>query len=143
VDSRDTPRHVQVAITEAQIKIIAQLKLSGIKNEEVAKQLGLTVYQVRKVEEREEFKFAIKDLADDMVRTAASMWKGAMGKLIPKALAALEKGLDAGKIDAVKVVLTTLGLDKMENTPNTGTLQIVLPDYQSKKETVIDVTKEV
>lgn len=137
-DSQSVPRDVLQTISDSQLKILAQLKLTGIKNEDAAKQLGLTVYQIRKMEEKEEFKDLIRELSEQMVKEAVNTWKGSVSKLIPKALAALEKNLDLGKIEAVKVVMSSIGLDKVENQNSGGTLQVILPDY-TKVEKKVDV----
>ena len=138
-NSHATPREVLQAVTDGQLKILAQLKLTNVPNEEAAKQLNMTVYQVRKVQEKPEFQDAIRNLSDEMVRTSALIWKGAMGKLIPKALSVLESNLEKDKLEAVKIILTSIGLDKVEANTSSGTVQVILPAFpKTEKEIVVN-----
>lgn len=135
-----TPKEVEALVKESKTKILASLTLSGIKNEDAAKQLNISVYAVRKIQESDAFKSELRSLTDDMVKTAATTWKGSMNRLIPKALAALEKGLEAGKLDAVKLVMTTLAVDKHETgQTQDAVVQVVLPNYQPKDEKNVDI----
>jgi hypothetical protein len=136
---KSVPEATERALLEAKMRLLAQLKLSNVSNEDAAKQLGITIYQVRKLEERDEFRDVIKELTEDMVKVAAQQWKGSVSKLIPKALSTLEKGLDQGKLDAVKIILTSIGLDKVEQTASGGTLQVILPDYNKGRDINVEV----
>lgn len=142
-NSNGIPREVQEVLAESHLKILAQLTLTGVNNKEASTKLGISEYAVRKIQETEEFKAELRSLSDEMVRVASSTWKGAMGRLIPKALVALEKGLEAGKIDAVKVVMTSIGLDKVDNAPQSGTLQVILPDYNKREKVIGPDGKEI
>lgn len=134
------PEAVGQVINESQSEILASLKLTGVTNEEAAKQMGITLYKVRKLQENEEFKKHLSNVAESMVRTASNTWKGMMEDLIPLAHKALIQALKKGDLKGVEIVLKTLGIDKQTQAASGGTLQVILPDY--KKETVINVKDE-
>lgn len=136
-NSHATPREVLQTVAESQLKILAQLKLTNVSNEEAAKQLNMTNHQVRKLQEKPEFQDEIRAIADDMVKTSALIWKGAMGKLIPKALSVLESNLNKDKLEAVKIILTSIGLDKVESTASSGTVQVILPNFAKTEKDII------
>lgn len=137
-NAHSTPRSANEVLDTAKVRLLAQLKITNLSNEEAAKHLGISIHQVHKLEKTEDFKVAVREITEEMMKTAAMHWKGAMGKLIPKAIKVLEKCLDEGDLEAVKVVIKGFGMDQMETAQANNSLTVVLPDF-SRVEKHVDV----
>lgn len=131
--STGTPKEVTETIEESKSKLIATLAFSGLTTTEIAAKVDMSEYRVSRLMKEPEFKALLKASAEDMIADSANIWKGAMWKLIPKALKVIEKALDEGELEAVKLVMKSVGVEKTEVAPSGGTLQVILPDYKSEK----------
>lgn len=139
-DNYGVPQDVEVVIKESQSEILANLKLTGISNEDCAKQLGVSLYRVRKIQEQEDFKKHLREASDHLVTQAANTWKGMMNDLIPLAHKTLVTALKRGDLKGVEIVIKTLGIEKqVQQTGSGGNLQIILPDYKQEKSIDVEV----
>jgi hypothetical protein len=141
-DPYGIPKDVTEVVNESQSVILARLTLSGVSNEAAAKQLGVSKYQIRKLQKSEDFKKHLKDASEDLVSLASNTWKGMMQELIPLAYEALKKALDKGDLKGVELMIKTLGIDKQVAAPQSGNLQIILPDYKTEKLVNVEVKSD-
>ncbi len=127
-------------IRETQIQQVAHMLMAGNIVRDIAAATGLSTQQVNKMTAKDDFKAYLREYSEKMVATAANTWKGAMMERIPIALKALDKSLKAGDLEAVKIMMRTLGVDKLpEQSQQAQSLQIILPDYNNTK--VVEVEK--
>lgn len=124
----------QALVEQTRHDTIAAMLISGRSVSSIAEELKLSRSAVNKITKTPEFKAHLQDISDSMVSTAVNAWKSAMSGLISKSMAVVERKLDEGDLDAVKVVMKSIGMDKQVETQQQGTLQIVLPDYNRKPE---------
>lgn len=121
---------------------LASLLISGLTVRAAAKQMQLSERQAFRLMETDEFKAVLRESADKLLSTAASTWKGAMSQRMTKALAVLDAKLDANDLEAVKLIVRTLGVEKVSEAPVQGNIQIVLPDYNKPKTIDIEVDND-
>lgn len=136
-ESYSVPQDVKEVLQESHTQILARLKLANVSNEDAAKQLGVTVHRVRKLMEMEEFKSVLRDETDKLTKEAVTTWKGQVSKLIGKSLSVLEKNLDKGNLEAVKLVLRSIGADEVKEESGNTAINVILPNF--KQERVIEV----
>lgn len=122
------------AMDDSQAKIVASYMLQGHTILEIAEKTGLTKHRVEKLYKSDELKKHLSTISDQLVSVAASTWKGALMERIPKALAVIDKKLNEGDLEAVKIIVKSLGIDKQENPDRGGSLTVVLPEFKREKD---------
>jgi hypothetical protein len=120
-------------------KLIAMYRLQQMSITNIAKKVGARPETIHKVMATDEYKQEYRDLVNNAVAEAANDWKAEVSSLRDAALKALKNKLEANDINAIRIVMTTLGLDKQEVSSPQPALTVVLPDYQgSKKSKEVD-----
>lgn len=128
------------AIEQAMETKVLALILQGIPQYKIAKELGVTRYQVDKICSSDAFRSALKTEGDRIVARAREAFKGKLDVLAPLAYEALKKNLLDGKIEGVRVFAQIAGLLKedTEGQQKDTNLTVVLPG--AKLEGVIPAT---
>lgn len=118
----------------AQLQQIVALTLVGTPEIRIAEQLGVSRHRVRKVRNSDAFKKELDDVAAQSKASAKAAVESELDRLAPKALKALEKALDEGKVDAVRTYFEAIGLkDKNADAGGTGVIQLILPGAEAPK----------
>lgn len=124
-------------LAEVRHQHIATLLVAGLTVKQIAEDVKLSQKQVGQIIGTEEFRLVLREYADKLVGAAANTWKAAMNTRIAKALKVLDNRLEKDDLEAVKLVMKSIGVEKMSETQQSGTLQIVMPDLN--KSTIIEV----
>lgn len=127
------------AIHDAQVSSVVSLKLNNVTVKEIAKQLHLTQYAVTKIIDSEEFRLQLRELSDRVVDTAANTWKATISELVGEAKRVLKEKLAENDLEAVKIVVRSLGVEKQEQQIQQGNIQVILPDYTKPTKEVANV----
>lgn len=114
-------------------KQIASLLIGGAKMKDVSKEIGLSLTQLGRVTDTEEFRAVLREVSDKLLANAANTWKASVSELVGQSVKVLKAKLDQNDLEAVKLIVRTLGVEKQVEAPQSGTLQIVLPDYNQPK----------
>lgn len=120
-------------VIETQEKMIATMAISGMGIQTIAKELKLTRYNVKKTMDKDSFRSLLREIADKMVANAANVWKAAMEDRISEALRVLDKKLKDNDLEAVKIIIKSVGIDKQETAQQSSNLTVVLPDFKQKE----------
>lgn len=132
-------KDIQVNVDEANISRIAPLRLANVGINKIAEQLKLTKHYVTKIVNSSEFSAKLREISDDMTSQAANSWKASISNLVPQAVDVLKQALEKGDLEAVKLIVRSLGVEKQENQVQQGNITVVLPDFNDSKQ----VTSEV
>lgn len=138
-------RNVQIDVDSANIARIVPLRLSNVGITKISKELKLTQHYVSKIVDSDEFKLKLRETADEMSVQAINTWKVSISNLVPKAVEVLKTALDKDDLEAVKLVVRSLGIEKQETQVQQGNITVVMPDYSKQVEaevsdgTIIDV----
>lgn len=129
---------------ESLYRLIATQLITGVSKTEIAKSLNTNVQRVNVLLKNSDFKSVMTEITDDLLGTAVASWKGAMSERIEQSLKVIDFHLKTNNIEAVKIVLKSLGLDNQAPTVAAqGSLTVVLPNYETGKTVkaeVIDAT---
>lgn len=127
-------------ITEARLKKAAAMAVGGAEKGDVRKALGLTYYAVNKLYNDEQFKKLVAELGDDAIVVAKQTTRNKIAKLAAKAVVALEKNLDKHNLEAVKVVLRSMGIEQQkEGDDKASGLTVVLATQPKPEPKTIEV----
>lgn len=132
-------KDIQVNVDEANISRIAPLRLANVGINKIAEQLKLTKHYVTKIVNSSEFSAKLREISDDMTSQAANSWKASISNLVPEAVGVLKQALEKGDLEAVKLIVRSLGVEKQETQVSQGNITVVLPDFNDSKQ----VTSEV
>lgn len=124
----------QALVEQTRHDAIAAMLISGKSVSAIAEEMGLSRSAVNKITKTPEFKAHLQDISDSMVSTAVNTWKSSMSGLISKAMTVVERKLEEGELEAVKLVMKSIGVEKQVETQQQGAIQIVLPNYHGKAE---------
>lgn len=135
------PEALPEVVEETRAKQVAALSVAGLSQDDMSKELGISKRQVRKILVTDEFKAAVKEIGDEAVRVAVQIIRTRTARLADKATVQLEKALNKGDLEAVKLVYKTAGIfDSIEKQPAGDTnLTVVLPG--ASKEVKADVVE--
>lgn len=107
---------------------VLDLTLKDTPEIQIAEQLGMTRYKVRKLRNSEPFKKALKEIAEGAKERAATSFKRNLDELAPIAFKALRQALNEGKLEGVRLFVEVAGLkEKEDRKPQDSTLHIHLP----------------
>lgn len=126
-------------VEEAFHKQIATLMISGLKPSEIAKQLNTTTYRISRVLKTDEFKDYLKEVTETLVATAANTWKSAMQERISESIKVIDHHLKNNNLEAVKLVMKSIGIEKPEQQIQSGALTVVLPGAPVEKEVKAEI----
>lgn len=129
---------------DALVAQVAALVRCGVPEVRIAEELGVTRYRVSKIRGSEAYKAYLKEISDKASREAISDFVERASEMTALALAALQKNLEEGKIEGVRLWAETIGLKKLQDQAEDkgmAPLQIVLPG--ANVPAVKDITVEV
>lgn len=106
---------------------VGELFIKNRSRNEIAKLLGISVRQVDNLLKSNHFKDFLADAMDKAKIQASSFLKTQMASLAPKAVAALEKALEKGSVEGVKVVMKSLGALEDDDQNQTAPITVVFP----------------
>lgn len=136
-------KDIQVNVDEANISRIAPLRLANIGINKIAEQLKLTKHYVTKIVNSSEFSAKLREISDDMTSQAANSWKASISNLVPQAVDVLKQALKKGDLEAVKLIVRSLGVEKQETQVQQGNIQVILPDFSNSNNNLKDIDIEV
>jgi fatty acid-binding protein DegV len=114
-------------------KQIAQLLIAGRSVKAISQELKVSNNKVRAVLATDDLKNYLKEQTEHMVSTAANTWRSSMQARIPAALKALDKLIKKGDAEGIKILLRSLGVDKVqEQTQQAQSITVVLPNTEPK-----------
>lgn len=113
---------------------LAAVMLDGTSVTQAAKQLGLPLATARRIVKTDGFKFLVSKVGEDELGPALAKAKSKLAKLTDKAVRVIENQLDQDNLEAAKMVLRAVGLEKQEEKQEQDTLiQVVLPGVSEPK----------
>lgn len=124
-----------------QIQQIAGLALMGNSQVQISKQLGIKRHKVRELMTSEEFKETMLGVAKQSLDMAVSAFKSKMNALEPLAYSALRDGLADGKLEAVKLWGTYVGIGAEDDNKTQSPLTIVMPGANAPEAPAIQVVE--
>lgn len=136
-------KDIQLNVDEANISRIAPLRLANIGINKIAEQLKLTKHYVTKIVNSSEFSAKLREISDDMTSQAANSWKASISNLVPQAVDVLKQALKKGDLEAVKLIVRSLGVEKQETQVQQGNIQVILPDFSNSNNNLKDIDIEV
>lgn len=126
-------------LEEVRNRQIASLLIGGATMKSTAKELGLSTSGLSKITDTEEFRAVLREVSDKLLVNAANTWKASVSELVGQSIKVLKAKLDENDLEAVKLVVRSLGVEKQAEVPQSGSIQIVLPDYNAPKPLTIEV----
>lgn len=132
---------IQIDIDAANIARIAPLRLANVGINKIAKELKLSNHYVTKILDTGEFRTKLRDIADEATSLATNSWKNSVANLVPEAVEVLKQALEKGDLEAVKLIVRSLGIEKQEATVQQGNITVVLPDFNEPKHVDIEVVE--
>jgi hypothetical protein len=134
----------EVVLSEVIIRQVATASLApGCTPAKISEQTGLSVYQVRKVMAREDFKKFLKELTEEALAPAKLKLKHAFSDMADSVITAMHKNLDEGNMEAVKVALKVMGLMDEEKVTGDTTIQVMMPGSQKAVKDIPATAQEV
>lgn len=133
---------IQLDIDVANIARIAPLRLANIGINKIAKELKLSNHYVTRILDTSEFRTKLRDIADEATSLATNSWKNSVANLVPEAVNVLKQALEKGDLEAVKLIVRSLGIEKQETAVQQGNITVVLPDYSETKQIDIEVKED-
>lgn len=125
-------------LNEVLTKQVVTLKLNNVSTKDIANQLKTTQYSIKKIIDSEEFRLHLRELSDRLVDTAANTWKASISELVVEAKRVLKDKLAENDLEAVKIVVRSLGVEKQESVVQQGNIQVILPDYTQAKTITVE-----
>jgi len=132
----------QVGLTDALIRKAAALASGGSSKNAVQSALKLSKYMVDKLYRHELFKSTVAEIADDAVAAAKNKTRADIARMQGKAMAALEKALDKGSVDAVKSWLKAMGMDQEKEGQESNSFTLLLANQPQPQPKTIVVKRE-
>lgn len=124
-------KHIETIVEETQHHIAATQLIAGTPKTKIANMLGMTPKALDKMIHSEDFRGFMQEYSSSLVNAAANTWKAAMLDRIPDALKVLDKHLKDRNLEAVKVVMKSVGLDKVQPEAQANTaITVVLPGQE-------------
>lgn len=126
-------------LTKENKEFFAMSVAEGIANLEpvkgIADKLKLSERQVRNVMKTDEYKEVLDELKTSAKAKAKAFVSRRANRLMPQAMAALEKALEEGSIEGVKLVFKTFGVvdDKTDESSQDKSVNIILPSFKKEK----------
>ena len=129
-----------VIIDETIIKQVAASAVLGSSVNQMATELGISRFQVRKVMNMPEFKAIMQDLGNDSINTAKQAIRAKTADMAAEVTRVLMEQLKENSLEAVKIALRIMGFDNEERQVADTQINVVLPG--SKQEIVIPTSGE-
>jgi hypothetical protein len=121
----------KTVVEEALTRQIATIMLTGASVTDCAKKLTITPAAVRRIIETDKYKELVTVTAEDSLTPALSQAKLQLGKLVTKAIKAVERALDEGSardsLQAATIVLKSVGLHEEKEQQSDTSITVVLP----------------
>lgn len=118
-------------------RLIAAEKGAGATVPQLMETHKLNRYTVNRILDMPESRAIIEEADGQLYKAAIALLRSAIYPLIPKAVKALERGLEKGDIKAVHEFFEVLGVNQTQKDGGSKqgqVLQVILPDYNKPKE---------
>jgi hypothetical protein len=121
-------------------KQLAVALLDGSPVSQAAKAVGIELSVARRIVKSEAFKELVNKAGDDSLLPALAEAKNKLAKLTSKAIKVIEYQLDENNLDAAKIVLKAVGVDKDDGKAEQDTvLNIIMPGATEPKSIDVEV----
>lgn len=132
----------ELELTDAKIKQIAALAVSGRSNRAISTELKITEYAVAKIKKSEQFKNLLKEMTESIISDAQAELKHEIAKRSKQIIDALDEELAGGRgrMEAIKTALKVLSvLDPKENNAGDSGPLVVKFDLGDKPMNVVEL----
>lgn len=126
-----TPDEVAAKSAELTINQIGLVKQIQLINEEFG--MEITRRQLERYRKREVYQRVVRDYTETLIKSSVSELRRGMSNLVPKIIAAIEKALDEGNIQAIPHALKILGVENVEPVQQAQSLTVVMPGAKPKE----------
>jgi len=117
---------------------VLALTLANTSESKISEALGVSRYAVRKIQKSEDFRERLQEINQKAVEIALGEVQRGLERMASKALRALEHGLEANDIAAVKTYFAAIGIgDKMAEKKGDTNIQILMPGQEMPKDIVV------
>lgn len=120
-------------IDEARVKQVAALVIAGISHNQISKDMGISRYFVNKIVNSTMFQQYVSKESEDALASAKSTIKAALTQRVPALIAAIDKHLEEGNLEAVKIAFRALGMEQGESNTAASNITVVLPGAEPKE----------
>lgn len=126
--------------TESLHKLIATKRVLHTPIDVITSELKISKKKLYNILATDEYKAVLKQIAEEATSHAVMVWRASMEGLITESHRVLRARLKEDDLEAVKVVLKSIGVDQQAPQQQATSLTVVLPDMnQEKKSDVIEV----
>lgn len=120
-------------INESNARLVAIYKSQQMSNKAIADTMSMSQHAVAKIINSEEFRTELRTITDEAVDLAANTWKRSISELVIEAKRVLIARLKADDLEAVKLIVRSLGVEKNEQQIQQGNITVVLPNLDEPK----------
>jgi len=118
----------KLEITPITIRQTAMLKSVGRSAMEIAQELNISQSSVLRLLKRDDTKALIKSMETTAIQSAISVLKVELSRLLQKAVQVIERKLDEGDLDAVRVLFKGVGVESQEATKDSSQqITVIMP----------------
>lgn len=117
----------EVTISDLVIKQVSASAATGATIGQIATQLSLSKYHVKKIMAMPEFKKIVKDIGDEAVNNAKQVIRSSTSELAAEVSRVLKERLEDNDLEAVKVALKIIGFDQQEQSKGDTNIVVQLP----------------
>lgn len=133
---KDTPKAV---VDSVLVRKVAALAIAGAKTSDICRQLNLTRYEVKKITEREDFQQIVEQEGDREITPLINRAKADLARLVNKSIKVVERHLEKDNLEAAKIVLRSVGLEKAEAQQADTQINVILPTGVNVKDVAATV----
>lgn len=130
-------KDIQLLEREALLRLIASKEIMHLPVASIMEDLKLNKHEFYKIRKSSEYKEVLRDISDEATSSAISIWKASMTSLVHEAHRALREQLANNNLEAIKIVLKSIGMDAQEKVTGDTSITVVLPEL--KQEKIIEV----
>jgi len=109
------------------IKKLAAISDLGMTQKDMAKELGITPFQVSRLLKTDDYKEIVTKLGDTYLEDAKSKWSQSCAKLLERCVTVIKNRLEEDDLDAVKIVLKSLSIGNEETKVGDTSINLILP----------------
>ena len=131
-------KQVQELERDTLLKLIASKEILQLPVVQIMEELKLNKHEFYRLKKSPEYKAVLREISDEATGNAVSVWKSSMTGLIHEAHRALREQLADNNLEAVKIVLKSIGMDAQEKAQGDTSITVVLPQLE-KQEKAIEV----
>lgn len=119
---------------------VVAMVVAGCSVHEIARDQNMNRTTVRKIMASHRFRELLEKTSESTLKSAVAQARSGMARLVTESLRVIENKLKEDSLEAVKIVMKGLGVEKEEGAVQDTNLTVILP---GAKETSIEVSNEV